>query len=173
MLGMDMLLSVSRRLLRFSLATLLSIVAVGAAASWLYFIGWPSWQLHREQADFEESAKQLKAGMLCSTPQNSCVREPRFQKEWLLAQLRLVNRLRLGFILGATPVIAFATCCQNTSARICSIKSASESRHIDCRQFLLTIRNILATPASCLMHISGIFRKSLYKKDPILAGIAL
>ena len=47
---------------QFRLRTLLALLTACAALVWVYAIGWPWWALHREQADFEESLKQLKAG---------------------------------------------------------------------------------------------------------------
>src|SRR5215831_2879245 len=48
--------------LRFRLRSLLLIVGLFALACWAYWIGWPWWQLHLEQADFEASIRQIKAG---------------------------------------------------------------------------------------------------------------
>lgn len=47
---------------QFRLRTLLALLTACAALVWVYAIGWPWWALHREQADFEESLKLLKAG---------------------------------------------------------------------------------------------------------------
>jgi len=52
-----------RRWFRFSLRTLFVVVTMVAASCWVYLAGWPRWQLYREQSDFEESVKQLRAGM--------------------------------------------------------------------------------------------------------------
>jgi hypothetical protein len=48
---------------RFSLKVLLATVTVCALCSWVYFSIWPAWRLTREEADFEASVKQIKAGM--------------------------------------------------------------------------------------------------------------
>ena len=55
---------------RFSLRTLLIVVALAAVTSWAYWIGWPWWQLQRErwqiqgeQEMFEACIKDLKAGL--------------------------------------------------------------------------------------------------------------
>ena len=53
-----------RRWFRFSLRTLLVVVTLVAMASWAYWIGWPLWLLHKEQARFLESVRNLKAGVL-------------------------------------------------------------------------------------------------------------
>lgn len=48
---------------RFRLRTLLVAVTACAVLVWAYVVGWPWWQLYREQATFEESLKQLRAGI--------------------------------------------------------------------------------------------------------------
>jgi hypothetical protein len=52
-----------RRWFQFRLRTLLIFVTASAIFSAIYFIVWPKWQLYCEQADFEESVKQLKIGV--------------------------------------------------------------------------------------------------------------
>jgi hypothetical protein len=52
-----------RRRFQISVRLLLIGVAVSAVAFWVYWFGWPRWQLYREQAEFEESVRALKAGM--------------------------------------------------------------------------------------------------------------
>jgi hypothetical protein len=51
-----------RRWFRFSLRTLLIVVAAAAMASWGYWVGWPWWSLHREQMFFETEVQKLKVG---------------------------------------------------------------------------------------------------------------
>jgi len=53
---------------RFSLRTLLILVTLCAVACWAYWIGWPWWQIQREQARFVASVKNLKAGVTYSHP---------------------------------------------------------------------------------------------------------
>jgi hypothetical protein len=55
---MSMAHSDARRRLRFSLRTLLLLVAACAVATWVYVIGWP-WL---EQVRFERAVRQLKVG---------------------------------------------------------------------------------------------------------------
>ncbi len=47
---------------QFRLRSLLISVTVCAVLAWVGVVGWPWWQLYREQAVFEESLKQLRAG---------------------------------------------------------------------------------------------------------------
>jgi hypothetical protein len=53
----------TRRRYRFGLRTLLAVVTLAAVGAWGYWIGWPSWKIHREQARFEESLDQLHVGV--------------------------------------------------------------------------------------------------------------
>ncbi len=51
------------KLPRFSLRTLFVLIALGTFAAWAFWIGWPRWQLHREQMRFEEAAKEIRPGV--------------------------------------------------------------------------------------------------------------
>jgi hypothetical protein len=48
---------------RFSLRTLLLVVALAAVACWGYWIGWPWWQHHQEIERFIGSVEQVKPGI--------------------------------------------------------------------------------------------------------------
>src|SRR5262245_60365163 len=48
---------------RFGLGTLFLVTAASALACWGYWIGWPWWTSYREQVQWIETAKQIKAGM--------------------------------------------------------------------------------------------------------------
>jgi hypothetical protein len=55
--------AIRRRRFRFGLRTLLAVVTLTAVASWSYWFGWPWWVNWREQVAFENSVRQIKAGM--------------------------------------------------------------------------------------------------------------
>jgi hypothetical protein len=48
---------------QYGLRTLLIFIAAGVVLCWAYWIGWPRWQIHREQMNFVTSLTQLKAGI--------------------------------------------------------------------------------------------------------------
>jgi hypothetical protein len=52
----------NRRWFRFPLWAMLALVTLVAVGSWCYWDVWPRWEWRRQQAEFEQAAKQLAAG---------------------------------------------------------------------------------------------------------------